>query len=142
MYKLLVPVLLSLSLCAVAADTQMVKSRVGNCAVMVPSDWAVSSGFGIAKSPDKKLLVAVTTPKSMSSLSEVKAMAPSIYTNDKVTKDSGSEFEMAGTGMGGKPNIYRAIPNGSSGVCIAEVNYESGTEAQAKQVIESLQPVK
>jgi hypothetical protein len=142
MYKLLVPVLLSLSLCAVAADTQVVKSHAGNCAVVVPADWNATGGLGVARSPDKKLLVAVTTPRSMNSLSEVKQMAPSIYTGDKVTKDSGSEFEMAGTGMGGKPNIYRAIPAGSAGVCIAEVNYESGTEDQAKQVIESLKVVK
>lgn len=141
MYKFLVPFLLSLSLCAVAADTQIVKSHVGNCAVMVPSDWSVTGAFGIAKSPDKKLLVAVTTPKSLGSIAEVKQMAPSIYKDDKVTKDSDSEFEMAGTGMGGKPNIYRAIPAGS-GVCIAEVNYEEGTEAVAKQVIETLKAVK
>jgi hypothetical protein len=141
MYKLLIPVLLSLSLCAVAAETQVVKSRIGNCEVMVPSDWSVTAGFGIGRSPDKKLLVAVTTPKSMSSLAEVKQMAPTIYKDDKVTKDSGSEFEMAGTGMGGKPNIYRAIPAGT-GVCIAEVNYEEGAEAVAKQVIETLKPAK
>lgn len=141
MYKLLIPVVFGLTLCAAAADTQVVKSHVGNCAVMVPSDWSVTGSFGIAKSPDKKLLVAVTTPKSLSSLSEVKQMAPTIYKDDKVTKDSGSEFEMAGTGMGGKPNIYRAIPAGS-GVCIAEVNYEEGTEAMAKQVIETLKAVK
>ena len=141
MYKLLIPFLLSLSFCAVAADTQAVKSHVGNCEVVVPADWSVTSNFGVAKSADKKLLLAVTSPKSMSSLAEVKQIAPTIYKDDKVTKDSGSEFEMSGTGLGGKPNIYRAIPS-ASGVCIAEVNYESGTEGVARQVIETLKASK
>lgn len=41
----------------------------------------------------------------------------------------------------GKPNVYRAIPAGDQ-LCIAEVVYESGSLADARQIIETLKAEK
>jgi hypothetical protein len=138
--KTILPIffLLSVGLTAIAADTKPVVNRDGNCAVSVPADWSVEAALGMAKSPDKKVSVVVSSPKSgMVSMNQVEETAPTIYKDDKVTKKSGSEFEMEGQSGNGKPNFYRAVPAGAR-VCIAEVQYESGEPADAKAIIQTL----
>ncbi len=127
-----------LSIFASAADTHTVTSRTGNCSVSVPANWAVESMIGGAHSPDKKISIVVSSPThGLNTLAEVEETAPTVYKDDKVTKKSASEFEMEGTSMNGKPNVYRAIPAGAK-VCIAEVVYESGTSAEAKAIVETM----
>lgn len=132
---------LSIATLSMAADTKMAKSRDGNCAVAVPQNWTVDT-VGGAQSPDKKMGVIVSSPKQgLTTLAQVHEMAPGVYTDDKVTKDSSSEFEMEGKSITGKPNAYRAIPAGDK-VCIAEATYENGDGAGAKAIVESLKAVK
>ena len=130
--------LLSVSLVAVAADTKTVTSHSGNCTLSVPANWTVESLVGGAHSPDNKISVVVSSPThGLNSLADVEQTAPTVYTNDKVTKKSSSEFEMEGKSMNGKPNVYRAIPAGAH-VCIAEITYESGSAADAKAIVETM----
>ena len=123
---------------AIAADTKTVSNPGGNCSLTVPAAWTADTLGGV-QSPDKKISVIVSSPKhGLTSLADVKQMAPSMYKDDKVTKDSATDFQMEGKSLNGKPNFYRAIP-ASGKLCIAEVTYEDPTSApQAKTVIESL----
>jgi hypothetical protein len=133
--------LLAAGLCATAADTKSIKNRDGNCELSIPTTWSVDA-FGGAQSPDKKMSLTVSSPKhGLSTLDQVHQMAPGVYTDDKVIKDSSSEFEMAGKSITGKPNAYRAVPAGDK-VCIVEVMYENGDAAGAKAIVESLKPAK
>ena len=134
----LISFLLSLTLIASAADTKPVVNRDGNCTLSVPMDWSVESTMGMAFSPDKKVSAVVSSPKhGLATMAEVEQMAPTMYKDDKITKKSGSEFEMEGKSGNGKPNFYRAVPAGAK-ICIAEVQYESGTPADPKAIIETL----
>ena len=129
--------LLSLTLVASAAD-QSVVNHDGNCMVTVPAGWSVETLIGMAKSPDKKISIVVSSPKhGMATMDMVEQMAPTMYQDDKVTKKSPSEFEMEGKSGNGKPNFYRAVPAGDK-ICTAEIQYESGTPAAAKAIIETL----
>jgi hypothetical protein len=107
----------------------------------VPADWSVSGSFGIANSADKQVDVAVSMPRSTPTLSGLKQIAQMIFANDKVVKDSASEFQMEGQGMSGKPNVYRAIQLPGK-VCIVEVTYSSGTIDDARKIAESLKSAK
>ena len=129
--------LLTFSLIAMAAGTQAVVNHEGNCTASVPASWTVQGSFGMARSPDKKVSLAVSSPKHMSTIDEVAQTVPMVYPDDKVTKKSSSEFEMEGKAGNGKPNIYRAITVGAK-LCLAEVQYESGTPAEAKTIVETL----
>jgi hypothetical protein len=94
--------------------------------------------LGGAESPDKKVTLTVSSPKhGLTSLAQVHQLAPTVYTEDKVTKDSGTEFMMEGKGINGKPNVYRAVPAGDK-VCIVEVQYGNGDAAAAKAIAASL----
>jgi hypothetical protein len=73
----------------------------------------------------------------MDTFAELKSNAHQIYAEDKVTKDTASEFEMEGKGQNGKPNVYRAVVSGKT-ICIGEVVYESGTIADARKIAETL----
>lgn len=138
MKKLTLIVFLLTAMCATAADTKPVVNRDGNCVVSVPSNWTVDSTLGSGASPDKKVSLVVSSPKhGLSTLDQVEQLAPTMYKDDKVTKQSGSEFEMEGKSMSGKPNFYRAVPAGAK-ICIAEITYESGSPADAKAIIETL----
>lgn len=129
---------ISISIATSAADTQTVTSRSGNCSVSVPANWTVEAMIGGAHSPDKKTSIVVSSPThGLSTLAEVEQTAPTVYTNDKVTKKSSSEFEMEGKSITGKPNVYRAIPAGSK-VCIAEITYEGDSSAEAKAIVETM----
>jgi len=123
------------------AQGKPVTSHDGSCQVIVPTDWSVSGSFGIANSADKQVDVAVSTPRSTPSLSELKKTAQMIYANDKVVKDTATEFQMEGQGMSGKPNVYRGIQLAGK-VCIAEVTYSSGTIDDARKIAESLKSAK
>ena len=133
--------ILAVAVSATAADTKLAKNADGNCSVSVPADWSTDS-LGGAQSPDKKMTLTVSSPKhGLTSLAQVHQLAPTVYTEDKVTKDSGSEFMMEGKGINGKPNVYRAVPAGDK-VCIVEVQYDNGDAAAAKAIAASLKPAK
>jgi len=124
-----------------AQQGQKVTSHNGACQVTVPAGWTVSGTFGIADSADKKVNVAVSSPPNTPSLETIKENAGLIYSNDKVTRSTPSEFQMEGRSMNNKPNVYRGIQL-SGKVCIVEVTYESGTAADARQIAESLKAAK
>ena len=129
------------AVCATAADTKLAKSMDGNCAVSVPSGWSTDS-LGGAQSSDKKMTLTVSSPKhGLISLSQVHQLAPTVYPDDKVTKDTDAEFMMEGKGVSGKPNVYRAVPAGDK-VCIVDVQYDNGDVAAARTIAASLKPAK
>jgi hypothetical protein len=137
-YISIAAMLLYASLFATAAETKSVTNRDGNCTVTVPANWIIQQNVGIAQSTDKKVAVVVSSPsQGLSSLAEVEQLAPTLYPDDKVTKKSGSEFEMEGKNTADKPNVYRAIPAGAK-VCIAEITYERGSIDDARAIIETL----
>jgi hypothetical protein len=125
-----------------AADGQPVLSRNRTCQATVPANWTVDATFGMATSPDKKVSLVVSSPKQISSFDELKLTAPTVYKNDKITKQSASEFQMEGTSINDKPNVYRAIPAGGTNFCIVDVDYQSGTVEDARKIAESLKAVK
>jgi hypothetical protein len=126
-------------LCAQAGKP--VTSHDGSCQVSVPASWTVNGMFGIANSADRTANVAVSSPLRTPSLETTKKNASMLYSNDKVTKNTASEFQMEGLSMNNKPNVYRGIQlNGK--VCIVEVIYESGTLDDARKIAESLKPAK
>ncbi len=133
--------LLSVALTATAADTKLAKNLDGNCSVSVPANWSVDS-VGGAKSPDKKVLLTVSSPKhGITTLAQVHEIAPGVYPNDKVTKDTATEFMMEGQSQNGKPNVYRAIPAGEK-VCIVEIQYENEDATAAKAIATTLKAAK
>jgi hypothetical protein len=137
-----IAVLLITSPIAFAADTQQLNDRAGVCSVSIPSNWKVTP-LGTAQSADKKDAVILTSPRhGLTSLAQVHEIAPKVYKDDKVVKDSSSEFEMQGKAQNGKPNFYRAIPAGADKVCIVEVIYEDGSLDNARKIAESVKPVK
>jgi hypothetical protein len=137
----LVICLFSLVLSASAADTKTVKNPEGNCSISVPPNWTAGT-LGNAASPDKKISIIVSSPKGgLTSIAQVQQLAPGIYPDDKVTKSSATEFEMEGKSTSGKPNVYRAIPAGAR-VCIAEITYENGNTADARNTVGTLKAEK
>jgi hypothetical protein len=130
--------LLLIALNGTAGDTKTATSPEGKCAVTVPSTWT-TDGLGGAESPDKKISSIVRSPKhGLTSLADVKKMAPSIYKGDKVTNDSATDFQMEGKSLNGKPHFYRAVPAGAE-LCILEVIYGNAASApEAKAVADSL----
>jgi hypothetical protein len=48
---------------------------------------------------------------------------------------------MEGKSTSGKPNVYRAVPAGAR-VCIAEITYENGNTADARNIVGSLKATK
>jgi hypothetical protein len=138
LFSLLSFSLIACCLIASAADSKTVVNHDGNCTVTVPASWSVEEGMGLAKSPDKKVSIVVSSPKhGMATMDTAEQMAPMMYPDDKVTKKSASEFEMEGKSGNGKPNVYRAVPAGDK-ICTAEIQYESGSPADAKAIIETL----
>ena len=133
--------LFSLVLGASAANSKVVKNPEGNCSVSVPANWTAGT-LGNATSPDKKVSIIVSSPKrGLTSITQVQQMAPGIYPDDKVTKSSSTEFEMEGKSISGKPNVYRAVPAGAR-VCIAEITYENGNTADARNTAGTLKAEK
>ena len=133
--------LLTITLCASAADTKLAKNVDGNCSISVPADWSTDS-LGGAQSADKKVTLTVSSPKhGLTSLAQVHQLAPTVYKDDKVTKDTASEFIMEGKGLNAKPNVYRAVPAGDK-VCIVEVQYENNDAAAAKAIAQTLKSAK
>lgn len=132
---------LTITLSAGAADTKLAKNLDGNCSISVPANWSTDS-LGGAQSPDKKVNLTVSSPRhGLTSLAEVHQLAPTVYKDDKVTKDTASEFMMEGKSINGKPNVYRAVPAGDK-VCIVDVQYENNDAASAKAIAQSLKASK
>ena len=127
------------TVCAQAG--QAVTSHDGSCQVTVPADWSVTANFGIANSADKSVSLAVSSPRSSPMLASVKQTAQMIYTNDKVVKDTATEFQMEGQGINNKPNVYRGIQIPGK-VCLVEVTYSSGTIDDARKIAETLKAAK
>lgn len=139
--RLFVGCLVVLSTLASAADTKPVKNPAGNCVISVPATWTAGP-LGDAQSPDKKATLVVSSPKhGLTSLAQVKQLAPTVYTDDKVVKDSGSEFVMEGKSINGKPNVYRAVPAGDM-VCIVDLQYDNGDAAGARAIADTLKASK
>jgi len=133
--------LLTISLSVSAADTKLAKNPDGNCSISVPANWSTDS-LGGAESPDKKVTLTVSSPKhGLTSLAQVHQLAPTVYKDDKVTKDTASEFMMEGKSINGKPNVYRAVPAGDK-VCIVDVQYDNNDAAAAKAIAGSLKAAK
>jgi len=133
--------LLTITLSVSAADTKQAKNLDGNCSISVPANWSTDS-LGGAESPDKKVTLTVSSPKhGLTSLAQVHQLAPTVYKDDKVTKDTASEFMMEGKSINGKPNVYRAVPAGDK-VCIVDVQYENNDAAAAKAIAQSLKAAK
>jgi hypothetical protein len=133
--------LLTITLSASAADTKLAKNLDGNCSISVPADWSTDS-LGGAQSSDKKVNLTVSSPKhGLTSLAQVHQLAPTVYHDDKVTKDTATEFMMEGTSINGKPNVYRAVPAGDK-VCIVDIQYENNDAAAARAIAQTLKPTK
>ena len=133
--------LLTISLSVSAADTKLAKNPDGNCSISVPANWSTDS-LGGAESPDKNVTLTVSSPKhGLTSLAQVHQLAPTVYKEDKVTKDTASEFMMEGKSINGKPNVYRAVPAGEK-VCIVDVQYDNNDAAAAKAIAGSLKSAK
>ncbi len=125
-----------------AAATKTVKNAAGNCSISVPADWVTDGNYGLTNSPDKKMSAVVSSPKFGDiSFSHVHQMAPMMYPDDKVTKDSSSEFQMEGQAGNGKPNVYRAVPVGKT-ACLVDVQYQNDDQAGARAIAASLAMVK
>jgi hypothetical protein len=124
------------------SGSQAVKSRDGSCQVTVPGDWSPSQIGGMAQSPDKKLLVTLSSPKMIDSFNQLKQTAQSVYPDNKVTKSSATEFEMEGLSTTGKADVYRAVPIAGNKFCIVEVTYEGSAHDQAKSIGATLQAAK
>jgi len=134
---------LTLAVTAVWADDGIkITTRDGSCQVTVPASWVAGSVGGFGNSADKKSTVAVSSPKQVASFDALKQTARGIYTNDKVTKDSATEFEMEGESMNGKPNVYRGIPIAGGKFCIVEVIYQRGTAEDARKIAGSVKSAK
>jgi hypothetical protein len=118
------------------AQDKTITTRDGSCMATVPPSWVVGSFPGSAGSADKKASIIISTPRN-TSFAALKDNARKLYPNDKVTKDSATEFEMEGKSMDNKPNVYRGIAAGSK-VCIGEVTFESGTVEDARKVVGTL----
>lgn len=119
-----------------SAQDKTIATRDGSCMATVPASWVVGSFPGSADSADRKVGIIISTPRN-STFAELKDNARRLYPNDKVTKDSATEFEMEGKSMNNKPNVYRGIAAGSK-VCIGEVIYERGTVEDARRVVGAL----
>ncbi len=128
--------LLVISLPALAADKTLL-SRNGLCTATIPSDWTVGTITSMGDSADKKVSFVISSPTMMDSFQQLKTNAHQMYAEDKVTKDTASEFQMEGKGQSGKPNVYRAVISGKT-MCIGEVIYQSGTIADARKIAETL----
>ena len=88
------------------AQDKTITTRDGSCLAIVPANWVVGSFPGSAGSVDKKSSIIISSPR-YSSFATLKDNARKVYANDKVTKDSATEFEMEGKSMDNKPNVYR-----------------------------------
>jgi hypothetical protein len=124
------------------ADTTVIKSRGGSCQVTVAAGWTPGELGGAAESPDKQLSLAISSPKMVDSFAELKQTAKSVYKQSKVTKDTGSEFQMEGESITGQPDVYRAIPIGASKFCIVEVTYKTGSPDGARAIALTLRGAK
>jgi hypothetical protein len=139
-----VRIILAASLIAgsmLSAQGKAVTSHDGSCQVTVGADWSVTAGFGIANSADKSVDVAVTMPRSTTTLADLKQTVQMIYTGDKIVKDTASEVQLEGTSINGKPNVYRAIQLPGK-LCVVEVTYSSGTIDDARNIAMTLKPNK
>ncbi len=138
MKRIGVVALMCASVAVVAAQGKTVKSSNGSCELAVPATWNIGDLPSTADSADKKLSVIVSSPKMIDSFDELKQTAQTVYKDSKVTKNSATEFEMVGKSVGGKPDVYRAIPVGAGKFCVAEVTYSAGTADDASKILAGL----
>ncbi len=120
---------------AAHAQDKTIVNRDGSCQVSVPSTWT-SSLPGTAESADKKVSIAISSPK-IDSFATLKTNVRNLYTHDKVTKESATEIELEGAGMSNMPNVYRGLVTGGK-ICIGEVTYKSGTVEDARKILSTL----
>ncbi|HLY43907.1 MAG TPA: hypothetical protein VKR52_22030 [Terracidiphilus sp.] len=120
---------------------KQITSRDGSCQVTVPGEWEQMANLGIANSPDKSITVAVTSPRLSPQLSQVKENAPKMYPDDKIVKDTPTDFQMEGQNGAHRPNVYRGIQIPGK-VCLVEVDYRSGTIDDARKIAATLKGAK
>src|SRR6185437_11544446 len=114
-----------------ADSTKTITTRKGHCTVSVPASW--SGTTSVSSSPDKKQSIAVSDPDQ--SFDDLKTNVGMVYKDDKVTKNTATEFEMEGTSpINNKPNVYRGIPR-PGGVCIVEITYSGGSVDDARKIV-------
>src|SRR5580692_4788294 len=128
--------LLIIATSAFAADKLLV-TRNNLCTAVVPGEWSVGPISSMGESADKKVSFVISNPSRTDNLGDLKNNARMMYAEDKVTKDTATEFQMEGKGQNGKPNVYRAVISGKT-ICIGEVVFESGTIADARKIAETL----
>jgi hypothetical protein len=124
------------------ADEKKVENREHNCQISVPASWDVSTMSGLASAPDKSFTVAMSSPKMVDSFAKIKEIAQATYKRTKVTKDSATEFEMEGQSLGGKPNVYRAIPVAGNRFCLADVTYTGAGVEEARRIARTMKGTK
>lgn len=133
---LLLSITLAVPIAALAADRTVV-NRAGTCTASVPADWTIGVVSSMAQTADNKNNIIISSPLHTDSLASLKETAQKLYTGDKVTKDTATEFEMEGKSMDGKPNVYRAVSSGKT-ICIGEVIFQSIPIADARRIAETL----
>jgi hypothetical protein len=117
-----------------ADATKVIPTHKGKCTITVPASWTGTTSS--ARSPDKKLQITVSDPDQ--TFDELKTNVKTVYTDDKVTKSTATEFEMEGTSpINSKPNVYRGIPR-PGGVCIAEITYDGASADDARKIVRTL----
>lgn len=142
MIKIVIVIALAVAGFVSGAGEKSIVNREGNCRLSVPANWDVSQLSGLASAPDKSFSVAMSSPRIVESFAQLKENARKIYKDSKVTKDSGSEYELEGKSMGGKPNVYRAIPTASNRFCIVEVTYQGSGAGEARRIAGTLKGAK
>jgi hypothetical protein len=130
--------LIFLAVIATAAHAQdkTIVNRDGSCQVSVPSTWTAGGLAGFAESADKKVSIAISSPKT-DSFATLKTNVRNLYSHDKVTKESATEIELEGAGLSNMPNVYRGLVTGGK-ICIGEVTYKSGTVEDARKILSTL----
>jgi hypothetical protein len=123
-------------LCAQSGKT--ITNHDGTCQATAPAGWNVTGGT--ATSPDGGSHINVSATSRPTTFDALKKTAPALFPNDKITKNSATEFEMESTAA--PANVYRAIPAAASGkFCIAQVDFTVGV-SDARKMAETLKATK
>ena len=133
-------------LAAAPSGWKVVTDKKKTCQYAVPADWTQDALItSSSTSVDKKSNVVIHA--NPSSLAETKSMIQSMIPPDKTIEDSGKRYwysykhpanasDLPGT------NWYVAVP-APGGVCAAQINFKDpGGEAVAKQVVDTIGPIK
>jgi hypothetical protein len=141
-------VLLLASTVVLAAPSgwKVVTDRKKTCQFSVPAEWTLDTLLvGTATSGDKKSSIVVHGNES--SLAETKSMIQQMIPVDKMIEDSGKRYwysykHLANAGDLPGTHWYVAVP-APGGVCAAQISFKDpGGEAVAKQIVDTIAPIK